>query len=113
MASLYSADTVSGVVTSYIPLTTVFSAPSYCAGMFRQDGPGYMAYDPGYGIDINRDIICQPPAVTTWWEQGALGDAASDHTAVSLGPMTCPHGWSTVATSVKDSVSTAAMCCPP
>lgn len=113
MATLYSADTVNGVVTSYIPLTTVFTPPEFCSTIFRQDGPSYVAYDPGYGLDIDSRIICQPPAVTTWWEQGNLGDVASDHTAVSIGPLTCPHSWITVATSIKGDVSTAVMCCPP
>lgn len=113
MATLYPADTIDGSVTSYVPLTTVYTPPSSCSTIFRQDGPSYVAYDPGYGLEISSNTICQPPAVTTWWEQKALGDPASDHTAVSIGPLTCPSSWVTVATSVKDSASTAAMCCPP
>ncbi|KAH8763293.1 hypothetical protein F5883DRAFT_463466 [Diaporthe sp. PMI_573] len=113
MASLYPADTDSGEVTSYIPLKTVFAPPESCTSIFRQNGSSYVAYDPGYGLDINSNVICQPPAVTTWWNQADLGNAVSDHTVVSIGPLSCPSSWNTVATSVKDVSSTAAMCCPP
>lgn len=112
MTSLYPADTVSGVVMSFIPLTTVFTPPSSCSSIFRLDGASYMAFDPGYGLDIDEKVICQPPAVTTWWEQDNLGNAATGHTAVSLGPLTCPQDWQTMESSVKDDLSTAAICCP-
>ncbi|KAF2084082.1 hypothetical protein K490DRAFT_49939 [Saccharata proteae CBS 121410] len=108
----YTAETISGEVTQYIPLTTTWTASSDCSRSFRQDGPSLVAFDPGYGLGIDSAVICQPPAVTTWWNQGLLGGGAADHTAVSIMPMTCPAGWSTVVTSVKDGVSTLAMCCP-
>ncbi|KAL1982509.1 hypothetical protein VTN96DRAFT_1234 [Rasamsonia emersonii] len=111
--SVYPAETTSGVVTSWIPLTTVWTASAGCSDSFRLDGPSLVAFDPGYGLDIDHRVICQPPAVTTWWEQGLLGGGdQSGHTAVNILPLTCPEGFSTVVTSTRDHSSTLAMCCP-
>ncbi|KAB8234047.1 uncharacterized protein BDW43DRAFT_66959 [Aspergillus alliaceus] len=109
---IYPGETNGGTVTSFIPLTTAWPASSGCASYFRLNGPSLMAYDPGYGLEINTDVICGPPALTTWWEQGRLGGGGPYHTAVSIGPLTCPEDFSTVVSSVKDSSSTLAMCCP-
>lgn len=112
-ATLYPAETNSGgTVTSYIPLTTAYSASQGCSSSFRLNGPSLMAFDPGYGIDIDTDVVCNPPAVTTWWNQGNLGGGGGSRTVASIGPLTCPAGFSTVVTSVKDQISTEAMCCP-
>ncbi|KAE8151991.1 hypothetical protein BDV25DRAFT_138354 [Aspergillus avenaceus] len=111
MSILYTAETNSGSVTSFIPLTTVWPFSSACRSYFRKNGPSLMAYDPGYGLEIDTKVICAPPAVTTWWEQRKLG-RGSHHTAVSIGPLTCPEDFSTVITSIKDRTSTLAMCCP-
>jgi len=111
---LYPAETTSGVVTSFIPLTTVFTHSSACSRYLRLNGDTLVAFDPGYGLDIDSNARCVPSAVTTWWEQGRFGNTNDeDHTAVSLGPMVCPHAWSTVVSSVRDHSSTLAMCCPP
>ncbi|KAL4745270.1 hypothetical protein BDW72DRAFT_61896 [Aspergillus terricola var. indicus] len=112
-ATLYPAETNGDEVTSFIPLTTAWPSSSGCASYFRLNGPSLMAFDPGYGLEINTDVRCCPPAVTTWWNQGLLGGGYEDHTAVSIGPMTCPEDWSTVVSSVRDHSSTLAMCCPP
>ncbi|KAK3940538.1 hypothetical protein QBC46DRAFT_125153 [Diplogelasinospora grovesii] len=113
MTSLYPAETNSGAVTVWIPLTTTFTPSPSCTSQFRLDGPSLVAFDPGYGLDINPAAACAPPAVTTWWEQGRLGAGnAQAHTAASLGPMTCPDEWTTVDSSVKDRSSTLEMCCP-
>lgn len=117
MASSYlpiPQETNIGEATAWIPLTTAFSWSSACTGQFRLDGPSLMAFDPGYGLEVDTNVICQPPAVTTWWEQAKLGVATkAGHTAASLQPMVCPMGFSTLASSVKDLSSTLALCCPP
>jgi hypothetical protein len=118
MANVYPPETNDGVVTSWVPLTTTFTPSVGCESKFRLNGPSLVAYDPGYGLDIDARVKCAPPAVTTWWEQGRLGKGRlgkgndDGHTAASIGPLTCPNAWSTVATSVSGS-STHAMCCPP
>jgi hypothetical protein len=102
-------------VTSWIPLTAVFTPPPGCESTFRLIGdPGsgvLMAFDPGYGLDVDTAVKCAPSAVTTWWEHGRLGE--NEKTRVSIQPLTCPYLWTTVATMVRDSSTTQAMCCPP
>ncbi|KAI1361360.1 hypothetical protein F5Y08DRAFT_22980 [Xylaria arbuscula] len=112
MTTVYPAVSASGTVTSFVPLATVFTPSSGCSDHFRLNGPSLVAFDPGYGLDIDSNVRCAPSAVTTWWEQGRLGDSGDDHTALSLGPFTCPYKWSTVVSSVEDGSSTIAMCCP-
>ncbi|KAL4781236.1 hypothetical protein BJX76DRAFT_363757 [Aspergillus varians] len=110
--TFYPPETNGNAVTSFIPLTTAFPSSSGCGSYFRLNGPSLMAYDPGYGLEIDTDVRCAPPAVTTWWEQALLGGGGEYHTGVSIGPMTCPEAFTTVVTSVKDGTSTLAMCCP-
>lgn len=111
MANIYPPETTSGVVTSYIPLTDVFVPPESCKSVFRE-GASWIAYDLLYGLEINSNVVCQPSAVTTWWTQATSGSPLSGQTIVSIGPLSCPSSWNTVATSLKDVSSTAAMCCP-
>ncbi|KAK2059380.1 hypothetical protein LY76DRAFT_570921 [Colletotrichum caudatum] len=115
MTEAYPPETdQAGTVTSFIALPTVFTPPSSCSSIYRLNGFSLVAYDPGFGLDIDSRVRCAPAAVTTWWEQGRLGiNGGEGHTAVSIGPLTCPDGWNTVATSAKDETSTLAMCCPP
>lgn len=109
----YSAVTDSGgAVTSFLALTTTFTVPSSCSNLFKDEGPSIVAFDPSWGLDIRPQDVCQPRAVTTWWNQGNLGTGGNDRTAVSLGPLLCPQGFSTVASWASDSSSTQAMCCP-
>nr|POF13808.1 hypothetical protein CFP56_02832 [Quercus suber] len=112
----YPAETNDGTVTSWIPLTTLYTPARTCSDYFRLEGPSLVAFDPAYGLQIDAAVNCQPSAVTTWWEQGLLQAAGDNggagHTAVSILPLQCPAGWSTVATSTLNGISTLAMCCP-
>ncbi|PYI23511.1 hypothetical protein BO99DRAFT_439794 [Aspergillus violaceofuscus CBS 115571] len=108
----YPAKTNSGTVTSYLPLTTAWPSSSGCASIYRLNGPSLVAWDPGYGLDVNSDVVCDAPEVTTWWEQGLLENGGTLPTRVSLGPFTCPEAFSTMKSSVKDAFSTLEMCCP-
>jgi hypothetical protein len=83
-------------VTSWIPLTSIFTPSSRCESIFRLNGPSLVAFDPGYGLDINTAVKCAPSAVTSWWEQARLGVRGDEHTALSIKPLTCPHLWTTV-----------------
>ncbi|KAF1951066.1 hypothetical protein CC80DRAFT_216566 [Byssothecium circinans] len=67
------AETNSGEVTSWIPLSSVYTPSAGCESIFRLNGPSLVAFDPGYGLDINTAVKCAPSAVTTWWEQARLG----------------------------------------
>lgn len=112
MTTVYPAVTSNGAVTSFVPLTTTFTPSTGCSEYFRLNGPSLVAFDPGYGLDIDTNVRCLPSAVTTWWEQGRLGGDDEGHTAISLGPLVCPDEWRTVASSIDDKSSTLAMCCP-
>ncbi|KAF2442019.1 hypothetical protein P171DRAFT_487282 [Karstenula rhodostoma CBS 690.94] len=107
-----TAETNGDDVTSWIPLTAVFTPSSGCESAFRLNGSSLVAFDPGYGLDIDPAVKCVPSAVTTWWEQARLGVGGSEHTALSIQPLTCPYLWTTVATFIKDSTTTQIMCCP-
>ncbi|KAI4667268.1 uncharacterized protein J4E79_001953 [Alternaria viburni] len=104
--------THAGEVTSWIPLTSTFTPSSGCESIFRLNGPSLVAFDPGYGLDIDEDVDCVPSAVTTWWEQARLGVGGEEHTALSIQPLICPNLWTTVMTYVTDTSTTQIMCCP-
>ncbi|PWY90679.1 hypothetical protein BO70DRAFT_283656, partial [Aspergillus heteromorphus CBS 117.55] len=110
--SNYPPVTSTSTVTSYMPLTTVFTPPSGCENSFRLDGPSLMGWDPGYMLDVNSDARCCPPQMVTWWEQALLGGGGTDATEMSIGPFTGPESWPTVASSIYNSYSTLWMCCP-
>ncbi|KAF7194701.1 hypothetical protein HII31_03963 [Pseudocercospora fuligena] len=106
-------------VTSWIPLTTPFTAPQSCSSLFIDQGNGdLIAFDPHYGVSIDTYAVCQPPAVTTWWLQASIFEQdglQNIHTAWSLHPFTCPGGFRTGASSVVNngaSLTTLAFCCP-
>ncbi|PMD20631.1 hypothetical protein NA56DRAFT_170905 [Hyaloscypha hepaticicola] len=56
-------------------------------------------WDPGYGISVDTNVKCVPPAETTWWDQNRLG--VNSLTTLSLGPITCPSAWTTVTTVIE------------
>lgn len=99
-----TAETNGGVVTSWIPLTTVFTPPSGCESSFRFVG-SLLAFASNYGGIANK---CVAPAVTSWWEQVDRDGS----TITSIQPLTCPYLWTTATTVVTDSTSTQIMCCP-
>ncbi|KAJ5151655.1 hypothetical protein N7492_009950 [Penicillium capsulatum] len=104
----YEPETTKGKTTSFQPLTTTFTPPSACKSAYVWEDR-LVGYDPGYGVSVDTNLACGPGAFTTWWMQGHLGDG---DTRISIGPMTCPQDWSTVATSVRSKSSTLEMCCP-
>ncbi|KAJ5751805.1 hypothetical protein N7520_008722 [Penicillium odoratum] len=67
-AATLSAQTDGSTITSFVPLTTVYTFPSSCSTKYRLDGPSLMAFDPAYGMDVQTGVVCVPPAQTTWWE---------------------------------------------
>ncbi|KAI9662259.1 MAG: hypothetical protein M1821_008426 [Bathelium mastoideum] len=102
-----------GNFTSYIPLTTTFTPPASCTSLFWDSGPSLQAFAPGYGLSIDLNAQCVPPAMTTFWEQGLLfPGGARQHTVISAGPVVCPKGWTTADRSTSDSTSVQINCCP-
>ncbi|KAH6864714.1 hypothetical protein BKA58DRAFT_442790 [Alternaria rosae] len=116
MADLFAMpatpETHAGEVTSWIPLISTFTPLSGCESVFRLNGPNLIAFDPGYGLDIDENVDCVPSAVTTWWEQARLGVGGEKHTALSIQPLICPDLWTTVLAYVTDTSTIQIMCCP-
>ena len=99
--------------TTYIPLTETFSAPTECADAYMTTRGVMMAYGVGYGVSVDPNLVCAPGQMTTFWDQTRLNGGGVSHTVISAGPVVCPSDWSTVTSTVKDSSSTEADCCPP
>jgi hypothetical protein len=110
--SIYPPETHSGIVTSWIPVGTAFPSSSGCESLYWSFVPNTLAaWDPGYGISVDTNVKCVPPAETTWWDQNRLG--VNSLTIVSLGPITCPSAYTTVTTTIENQSSTFVACCPP
>lgn len=107
----YPLETSDGVVTTWLPLTTAYAAntAATCTDLFRGVPDGLLAYDPNYGT-LDPNWKCMPTQASSWWAQYANGPTYA--TNYGIGPITCPENWQTVQTSVKDQISTFAMCCP-
>ncbi|KAK6541153.1 hypothetical protein TWF694_008524 [Orbilia ellipsospora] len=110
--SMYPPETHGGVTTSWVPIGTAFPSSRGCESLFWSVVANTLAaWDPGYGISVDSNTRCVPPAATTWWDQDRLG--ANSLTVISIGPITCPSAYSTVTTSVENESSTFVACCPP
>jgi hypothetical protein len=110
--SVYPPETHGGIVTSWVPLTTAFAQSRGCEDLAWSVVLDTLAvYDPGYGLTVDPNIRCVPPAVTTWWNQDRLG--ANSLTKLSIGPITCPSSYSTGTTIIENESSTFVACCPP
>ncbi|KFY22476.1 hypothetical protein V493_06556 [Pseudogymnoascus sp. VKM F-4281 (FW-2241)] len=101
------ASTTISRTTSWLPVTTAFSAPAACSSLiWGAHAPWLAVNDPGYGLSVDPNLTCLPPAATTWWQQN---DTSIDY---SIGPtIVCPQAYTTATTSVQDS-STFVACCP-
>ncbi|PMD32307.1 hypothetical protein L207DRAFT_572109 [Hyaloscypha variabilis F] len=110
--SNYPPETHNGIVTSWIPLTSAYPSSSGCDTLWWSVVVSTLAvWDPGYGLTVDSNVHCVPPPVTSWWDQANLG--ANSLTQLSIGPITCPVDYTTVATSIVDETSTFVACCPP
>ncbi|KFZ19594.1 hypothetical protein V502_03558 [Pseudogymnoascus sp. VKM F-4520 (FW-2644)] len=101
------ASTAISRTTSWLPVTTAFSALAACSSIiWGAHAPWLALNDPGYGLSVDPNLTCLPPPATTWWQQ--------DNPSIeySIGPtIVCPQAYTTATTSVHDS-STFVACCP-
>ncbi|KAJ5267552.1 hypothetical protein N7478_010360 [Penicillium angulare] len=107
MTSTYPPQVTSGYTTTFIPLTTAWTAPEYCStqylGMNGTDGDlTYRAFDPFYHQYANTSATCNPSQI--------LEPSGDDWT--SLGPFICPGNWTSVAETLTEGSSTQTACCP-
>lgn len=80
--SLYPAETGNeGKVTSYIPLRMAVISSTRCYTCFQLNGPSLVAFNPGYGLVVDMNIICQPPGV----QRGNNGAAWGTRTRAAVG----------------------------
>lgn len=71
------------------------------------------AWDPGYGLFVDKTLKCQPPQHTTWWNADALSlGIDTEETRLSLGPIVCPEAYTTATTITNAGSSTFVACCP-
>ncbi|KFX98949.1 hypothetical protein O988_04109 [Pseudogymnoascus sp. VKM F-3808] len=101
------ASTTLSRTTSWLPVTTAFSAPAACSSIiWGAHAPWLALNDPGYGLSVDPNLTCLPPPATSWWQ--------NDNPSIeySIGPtIVCPQAYTTATTSIRDS-STFVACCP-
>lgn len=117
--SSFAPITQFGTVTSFIPLTTAWPTHSGCSSVFfqhefgnpvRESNP--VVFDPGLQVVANisgNPVDCLPVEVIDWWLQA---DYSLTSTVLSIGPMTCPDGYGTSASSKVDQITAFIACCP-
>jgi hypothetical protein len=70
MASIYAPSTLSGIVTSWLPITSAWPSVAACQTIVWNNAV-YTQYndvdDPGYGISVDNALTCLPPVATQWW----------------------------------------------
>jgi hypothetical protein len=112
--------TVSGTVTSYLPLTTAWPSYSGCASQIIDNDPGttvtaLFVNDPKYANVVAGAPTCLPPEVSSWWYQSETDSGQQRPTVTLLGgyDFTCPEFYSTVYSSTAANLLTTAIgCCP-
>ncbi|KAH8702392.1 hypothetical protein BGW36DRAFT_424669 [Talaromyces proteolyticus] len=96
-----------GTTTSWFPLTTAFPSSVGCESSFWMETPPTIAaWDPGYGLYVQPGLECQPPEVTTWWDENKTPNINTTATKYSIGPIVCPSAYTTAKTSVNQRGST-------
>ncbi|TAQ89227.1 hypothetical protein B7494_g2430 [Chlorociboria aeruginascens] len=94
-----------GVVTSWLPLSTVFPlAPGCSSKVFARLGiqiPGDLpvVFDPNIGLISSDWASCQPTQLTSWWLT-PTDVTTGVKTLYSIGPLVCPEAYTTAGTSV-------------
>lgn len=95
------------VLTTWLPLTTVYPILPRCQTNFYMDPQGdIFAYDPNH-VDLTLSTKCWPSQAALWWNQ-QTGIA----TVTSLGPFLCPEAYTIAVTTVVNPGSTLTGCCP-
>ncbi|KAF4625604.1 hypothetical protein G7Y89_g12561 [Cudoniella acicularis] len=102
-------NTVSGVVTSWLPITTEWPILTACATAYVTNGGVAVLYDPSLGVSNTPLLKCLPPEATLWWEQGIQTPLL---TVTSLGPLVCPGAYTTATQIEINSLTTEIACCP-
>lgn len=108
--SPYGPVTSSGTVTSYLPLTTAWSAPAQCSSLFLESGGNLLLNAPEYQNDVAGAPGCMPPQISPWWYQ-SLNAASPTVTLLGGYDFLCPEAYTTAFSWAVDSTTTIG-CCP-
>ncbi|KAF7923509.1 hypothetical protein EAE99_006768 [Botrytis elliptica] len=103
-----AAEGTAGVVTTWLPLTTVYpNVPSCKTELYSPNNLTQIyAYDPNQNA-ITFATKCWPSEARSWWNQDTSATAIT-----SLGPFLCPEAYTVAVTTVVKSGSTLSGCCP-
>ncbi|KAF7877525.1 hypothetical protein EAF04_001202 [Stromatinia cepivora] len=103
-----AAEGSAGVVTTWLPLTTVYPIVPSCKNEFYSPNnlTQIYAYDPNQNA-LTFSTKCWPSEARSWWNQETDAIAIT-----SLGPFLCPEAYTAVVTSVVNPGSTLTGCCP-
>lgn len=103
-----AAEGSAGVVTTWLPLTTVYPIVPSCKNEFYSpDNLKHIyAYDPNQNA-LTFSTKCWPSEARSWWNQETSAAAIT-----SLGPFLCPEAYTVAITTVVNSGSTLSGCCP-
>lgn len=108
--STYGPVTTSGTVTSYVPLTSAWSAPAKCSSLFLDWDRILYLNSPQYENVVARAPACLPPQISPWWYQ-SLNTASPTLTLLGGYEFLCPEAYTTIYSVVLDSTTTIG-CCP-
>ncbi|KAI9640489.1 hypothetical protein NHQ30_011235 [Ciborinia camelliae] len=102
--------TVSGTLTSWLPVTTPWTAFASCSTeVYAQLDHNAILFDPYYQTSVvpgANSAPCLPPEATAWWDQEI-------DNVILLGPtFVCPLAYSAVETLVANSATQQTLCCP-
>jgi hypothetical protein len=107
--------TVSGTVTSYLPLTIAWPSQAGCASQVLNNDPGTTVTglffnNPKYANVVSGVPTCLLPEVSSWWYQAPTGTAQQRPTRTLLGgyAFSCPELYYTVYSSTASDFSTTA-----
>jgi hypothetical protein len=102
-----------GTTTSWLSMSTAWPSIPGCQSSFWMLKPTHLAaWNPGYGIYVQQGLSCQPPQVTSWWDENHMNGIDTIATQFSLGPVVCPQAYTTATTTVNVDSSTFVGCCP-
>ncbi|KAF5878472.1 uncharacterized protein Bfra_000638 [Botrytis fragariae] len=103
-----AAEGTAGVVTTWLPLTTVYpNVPSCKTELYSPNNLTHIyAYDPNQNA-LTFATKCWPSEARSWWNQDTSAAAIT-----SLGPFLCPEAYTVAVTTVVNSGSTLSGCCP-
>ncbi|MCJ1307384.1 hypothetical protein MMC25_001030 [Agyrium rufum] len=116
----YSPVTLSGQVTSYLPLESTWPFSAGCSSQLLANDPGasvnFLFFgDPKYPNVVPGQPTCLPPQISPWWYQTPTSGVTPTTTLLGGYEFLCPEAYETVyryTDTVTGSATTTIGCCP-